>query len=222
VTTRGKANSSAAIFLSPGAKRDAAISRIIAAVNKEPDDRNKLAEDIHAAYMDFAKILSGQEATSAQTRKQLTLARKALENFLKLSKSNATIKKIAEPHKLPELVSALHHREIGQLGLHNFKKQVRRRRKREGLRPYPREAAPIDLLIGLYLPRIYQDRFKGDDTWARDPAREPKGAIIAFIEAVLSSLNLSRARHTIGTALTRERRSRHLVFRPWGLPPEWK
>jgi hypothetical protein len=224
------AKSIKANFTSPSTERNAAIDRIITAVGKEPDDRNKLAEDIYAAHTAYIKMLSGQDARKQLTlaRKQLTLARKGLENFLKLGASNSTIKEIAEPHKIPELVSALHSHEIELhshevelLKLHNFKKQVRQRRARERL-PKSREAAKPELLAGIYLPRVYRRRFGGNDAWSRDAARVPKGPIIDFIEATLDSLNLSRGRHWIGTALYRTRKSRHLVFRPWGLPPEWE
>jgi hypothetical protein len=181
----------ALVFASPGsAECREAISHIIAAVGKKPDDETLLAADIEQAYINYEIECEVEDADLAKTRKLLERICKGLESATKLIDSNPFIKRVARPYDLPGLLKALRNTELWQ-GM---------RLREERLHPKPKELRQpnaIETLAGETLPLVYERRFDSDITFNRDDDENVKGPVIDFIEATMTVLGLHYSRGSI-------------------------
>jgi hypothetical protein len=164
----------------------AALDRIIAAVGKEPDDRETMASLIEFAYREYLINLSWKGTQAAKTTRLVKRIRIGLEKSTRLIASNPLIKRATSDYDLAALIKALRELEAWSA-----------QPKRKG-----RKSA-IDFLAGYQLAAIYDLIFGA----AKNVKR------VEFVEAALAELKLSRSRETIITAMRRYTEMRKKL--PW-------
>jgi hypothetical protein len=184
-------------------ERDAAIERIVKATGRQPDDRNKLAEDIDVADGLFETIdtLRKHKPTAGDRRiDRIQKSMKKLETLIN-----------AEPRAKSAIGEALNFNEA-EKALLSLKStmpiQIGRGRYLEEKQAKGRRPSLIEWLAGAWLPLVYEKRFGCRATRRLGKDRKPEGAAIDLIEATLAELKLRRGRNSIGRALTRLRATR--------------
>ena len=185
----------ASIFVTPSKEREAAIERIVKSTGREPDDRDKLVKDIESALRSFELQSSGKKD---RTRKRI---RQGFENLAKLVKTSPEAKEVLKGIvDFDKASAALRLLEDGGALLSIAPLIIAKAPK--GLRPTPFDYFVYDLA------RIFEARFAAKAGFSRGEGARPKGAFIAFVEAVLAELGLHIDRQTIGRAFTQTSRQR--------------
>jgi hypothetical protein len=159
----------------------AALDRIIAAVGKEPNDRELLSYDIQFAYQEYLILVSWKRTRSAKTARLVERIRKNLQKDARLIESDETIKRATRDHSLVPLIKVLGELEAWQ---------AQPRLRAEG---YRQTISAFEELAGVYLFLAYKARFG-------PPGGEPR---IRFIDATLTELKIDHARDSIVTAINR-------------------
>jgi hypothetical protein len=163
-------------------ERKAAVERVIEAVGSDPDSREQLVNDIDAANHAFAMFdaVRRTEPRRKQEAERIAIAIRKLESLLD-----------KYPHRKAAIGATL-----------NFKGALAALAEPEIGPKLPRRTTPIEYLVGVLLPRIFEDRFRLPSKWTRRGGI-PDGKVIDFIQATIGQLGVQCSRETIGSALSR-------------------
>jgi hypothetical protein len=156
----------------------AAIDKIVAATEKQPDDRAALAKDLDGAHVMFVHLDQyTQPRTGANSLKNI---RKGAEKLTAAINSNSLAKEALKEFDFDKVCDILRHLETANRGRH---------------------PSLTEYLAGELLPAIYERRFRAKPTVTRN------GPFIRFAIAALAALNVSCSPETIIKGLTRFRRA---------------
>lgn len=200
--------------------RAAAIDRIVKAVGKPPDDKEKLALDIDSAEIQL-RIVGLYEGAKATERHALVRRiRKGIEKYVALINADRLIcddlqdmaggPPMGGAPPAEGLLAALRRLEDSTgrtaTALHskdNLPPSLKRPPPKERRRPTGGE-----WLLGVTLPLVYEKRFGSRITFNRDIDGKPIGPLIDFIQSTTEALGLAYKRETIAKAITRLREIR--------------
>ena len=154
----------------------AGLDRIIAAVGREPDNREYLMRNIESDCREYWFDIALRGTNAAPTRKLVKRIRRSLEKTARLIESNTLIKQATSEHSLGPLIESLRELEDWQPP------------KRKGRSP-----SALEFLAGALLPMTHRDNFSDSNGESQ----------VAFAEAVLAELGLGRKRETIVRAMRR-------------------
>jgi hypothetical protein len=136
-------------FACPSAERDAAIERIVNAVNKQPDSEDALADDIDQIELGLVESLNWKKASAGKAQKSIKRIRRNLEDAANRIDSDTIIRKSFDIHGLRRMAKQARH----------FEEWQRNRRRAQRLRTESGDRlADVDR-IAPKLRETYKERF---------------------------------------------------------------